>query len=147
MRGTSEVRLAALALAAMFMSSAASAGVPIPCTGERLIKVSEEGMKRPDGVIVYLGYKYSGCSDGAWVGYLSTRQYLTLRDGDAAAAKLAVAVGLRTLPEPPSRLAHPGTFWVEWLWGVLASLGVVGTALNGLARQDENNHRSGARTA
>lgn len=83
--------------------------------------------------MVYLGYKYSGCRNGEWIGYIDGRSYLTLKN-DQAAMILALAGGMKELPEPPGQLSNPKAFWVEWLWAVLIGLGAIGTVLSSLAK-------------
>lgn len=128
---------ALLALIAMMFALAtpASAGVPIPCASERTIKVHDVGVGVSDGMTVYLGYKYTHCIRGAWIGYVDSTTYVPLRDEDAALA-LAQASGLSALPAPPWRLWHPRAFWVEWLWAALGLFGLAGS-LSAPARRNQ----------
>lgn len=105
------------------MATPAAAGIPIPCTGEKLFKVSEQGVARPDGSTIHLGYKTSYCISGEWVGYVSDSQYLKLPNA-ADEASIAAAFGYESLPEAPGFFSAPGTFWVEWLWLVIGGFGV-----------------------
>ncbi len=110
------------------------AGIPIPCTGDKIFKVADlpAELKRPDGVKVDLGYMVSGCFSGRWIGYVgSSSQYLDLfkpaSPGNLSSLAVMVAAGwLPAMPEEPgfwsSAWSHPGAFWAEWLWLVLAPL-------------------------
>lgn len=128
--------VAAAFLLAATWTTPAAAGIPIPCTSDKSFKMAEQGVKRQDGKTIYLGYKYSGCFSGEWIGYLDGRSYLKLPSQEAALV-LAMAGGMQELPEPPGQLSNPKAFWVEWLWAALLGLGAIGTALNAVARADE----------
>jgi hypothetical protein len=129
MRWFRQAGFAAIVVLTITIPTPAAAGVPIPCTGDRSIQVSETGVKRKDGSTVYLGYKYKYCVYGEWIGYIDSRRYITLPN-EQAATVLAIASGLKELPEPPGQLSNPGAFWVEWMWGVLGLFGLVGGLRN-----------------
>lgn len=116
--------LAAFASAALWTTPAA-AGIPIPCTGDKSFKMAEQGVKRQDGRTVYLGYKYSYCLKGEWIGYINENSYLKLPSDEAALALAAVG-GMSALPEPPGQLSNPKAFWVEWLWAGILGLAAIG---------------------
>lgn len=136
MQFAARTALAALALAAVTSATPAAAGIPIPCTGDKSFKMAETGVKRQDGRTVYLGYKYSGCSSGEWIGYIDGRNYMTLKD-ESQATMLAIVGGMKALPEPPGRMSNPKEFWVEWLWAVLIGLGAIGTVFSSIAKAAE----------
>jgi hypothetical protein len=121
----------ALSAAAMILGTAlatpAQAGIPIPCTGEKLIKISEQGHPRSDGSVVYLGYK-AHCFGGEWVGYLSDRNYVKLPDATDEAT-IAQAFGYDKLPSPPGVFSDPLAFWVEWLWMAILLIGGASSAV------------------
>lgn len=117
------VAATAIMAGAVLMVTPAQAGIPIPCTGEKLTKISENGVARPDGSTVYLGYKTSYCITGEWVGYVSDTQYMTLPN-QTDEATIAAAFGYAALPDAPGFFSTPGTFWVEWLWLVIGGFGV-----------------------
>jgi hypothetical protein len=103
-------RLAALfALALVALPAGASAKIYIPCTGDRMVKILDVPAlkgKGPEGADVALGYKFSGCvGDGEWIGYLDSRQYLTLDEPKLKA--ILSAAGLTAAPPSPSRIDYP----------------------------------------
>lgn len=122
--------VAALVLA----PTAAQAGVPIPCTGETLVKVVDvpafRGMKIKanadlDEKRLDLGYKFIGCfGGGQWVGYLghSTR-YLPL--DDKMLQGLVQAAGLKQLPPVPSRLFYWEPMKIPLLWVGILGFGII----------------------
>ena len=83
----------------------AEAGVPIPCTGEALVKVAELppsfSFPGPSGEMrhVDLGYTIKHCFSGEWGGHLGDERYMPLPDGGAQA--LAALAGLEKLPPAP----------------------------------------------
>ena len=128
-----------IAVAVLFTAmipTPALAGMPLPCTGDRSIKVNETGIKLKNGTTVFLGYMYQGCVTGQWIGYLDGRRYLPLKTPEAATA-LALASGLTGLPQPPNQLAHPFVFWVEWVWGLVIAFVVSGTAVSAWANSSD----------
>lgn len=130
--------------ALLALPATALAGLPIPCTGEAVIKVLDvpalKGLeiqanrgqreKRLD-----LGYKYTGCFSGTWVGYLgSNRSYLTLNENQLK--MLLAAAGLQQPPAEPGFWSAP--FSVQWpvfLWGVVIGFVVVGSVLSSYAQR------------
>lgn len=123
-------RIATLAVVFMLsfgLARQADAGVPIPCTGESVVTVKEAPAAARTKM--HLGYKFSGCSGGEWVGYTgSGSRYYNLNE--AQLAKLIVSVGLRELPSPPSFLLTPSASWYAWLWIVI---GIVIAVCTGFA--------------
>jgi hypothetical protein len=95
-----------------------------------MIKVHDKAVNWVDGTPIYLGYKYKNCVYGEWIGYIDDSRYLPLRKEEMA-RELALGSGLKALPEPPSQFSNPGTFWVEWMWGALALVGLVGGMKSG----------------
>jgi len=116
---------AAIALMAAFTSQAAHAGIPIPCTGEKLVKVADlPATAQIGGQHFDLGYKFSWCFSGAFVGYLGNSSHYLKSE----AVDLLVGAGLiPPLPEAPGFWSaawhNKGVFWVEWLW-----IGLIGLA-------------------
>lgn len=129
MGSVAKLTAAALALAVLTAAEPTVAGVPLPCTGDKSFKMADRGITRKDGVMVYLGYRYPGCGGGEWIGYINDRTFVKL-PGETAARMLATAGGFDGLPPPPSRLAHPAAFWVEWLWAAIIGFVVVGSTLS-----------------
>lgn len=104
--------------------AAAHAGIPIPCTGESIVKVLDIPVlaqvevdagghkieKRFD-----LGYKFSGCFGGEWIAHTgSDREYVAV--DDARLQMMLRAAGRTTLPPVPSfwksRQAPPVYIWL-----------------------------------
>lgn len=139
----SVLAMAAIALSAPVVSSPAMAGMPLPCMGDRSIKVNETGVKLENGKTVFLGYMYQGCVNGQWIGYVDGRKYLPLKS-EVAATALAQASGLKGLPQPPSQFAHPVVFWVEWVWGLVIAFVVFGTALSTWAKSSDDHRMPAA---
>ncbi len=139
------VKICAVAVVAALASlSAANAGmIPIPCTGEKIIKVADfHDMTRPDGTRIDLGYLFQGCFSGKWIGYVgSTSSYLNLPDG--VVEVLALSRGLTAMPPVPgfwsSAWANKWQFGTEWAWMVIVGfLGCVAILrkLGGLDGED-----------
>lgn len=141
------LRLLPVLITLAALPTAANAGVPIPCTGESLVKVVD--VPAMAGVTIKanqdlkekrldIGYKFIGCfGGGEWVGYLghSTR-YLPL---DAQQFQtLVTAAGLGAPPPVPSRLFYWETMKVPLLW-----LGILGFALVYTAFDKRNKEASG----
>jgi len=105
--------------------------VPIPCTGDKVVKIADlpEGFRHASGVKIDLGYVYHGCFEGEWVGYVgSSDTYISFKpEMLMAAGSLA---GLGPAPQPPgvwkAALSHPGQFWAEWLWVAILGLAPFG---------------------
>ncbi len=122
-------RLAVLfALALLAWPAAANAKIYIPCTGDRLVKVLDVPAlkgKGPDGADVALGYKFPGCfGDGEWIGYVDSRQFVTLDDGRLK--MVLEAANLKAAPPTPSRFEYPfDALLIEMMTaGVLAAVGI-----------------------
>jgi hypothetical protein len=112
--------------AALVLMSEAQAGIPIPCTGDKIVKVADfpQKMATPDGKKIDLGYMFQGCFTGKWIGYVgSSSSYLNLPEE----LLLTVAAGPdnRSMPKVPGFWASARTnkwqFFAEWLWlGILS---------------------------
>ena len=115
----------------------ASAGrIPIPCTGEALVKVLDipvlqalQAQGTAGDQVTALGYKFIGCFGGEWVGYTgSSSTYAAL---DETKLKMLMAMAGRTeLPPAPSFMATPSASWVVWLYLVLFSFFCVAKWIN-----------------
>ena len=105
----------------------AQAGIPIPCTADRIVKVADLPADfQKEGRQVSLGYMFTGCLSGEFVGYLGDgRQYLKLSDDMQQTIR---ASGQSAPGFWSSAWKNKGQFWVEWLWIVLVGFGV-GAAL------------------
>jgi hypothetical protein len=121
--------------AAMVVASAvpAEAGIPIPCTGESIVKVRDipNAPRAKNGHRVALGYKFKGCFDGEWVGYIgSRRQYIRL--SKRRQLQLIMLAGYKRLPPPPpSRWQHPRELLVPGVWALLLTVGAASTLVKG----------------
>jgi hypothetical protein len=111
--------IAVLGLTAM----AAEAKVPIPCTGEKVVKVMDlpkvEAFSMPGGQHVDLGYLYQSCFSGKWIGYVAgSSRYMSWKDGMLPEAM--AAGGVSSMPQEPGffwGLIHaPRAFMAEWAW-------------------------------
>lgn len=96
--------------------------VPIPCTGESLVKVVDiPATEALIGKRVDLGYKFSGCSGGDWVGYVgSSSQYVRLTP--EMLNQLLAAANLKEPPEVPNRLLNGG---YGYFWPIMLLIGLV----------------------
>lgn len=107
--------------------------VPIPCTGESLVKVLDipalaeaavdakgrKTEKRHD-----LGYKFSGCLGGEWVVHVgSSSDYIPLSQGQLEL--MLLAAGLKDPPPVPSFWSS-GQSGPVYIWGVAIGLVAVG---------------------
>jgi hypothetical protein len=129
------VKIWAVAAMAVFASvSGAQAGIPIPCTGEKIVKIADmPKAAMPDGTKVDLGYMFQYCVTGKWVGYVgSDRRYLDLPDHMLGA--MAILAGFQELPPAPSFWAaawgNKMQFFAEWLWLCLLSMAACGLISN-----------------
>ncbi len=120
----------------------AEAGVPIPCTGESLVKVldipvlaSEEVDARGRTTVSRrdLGYKFSGCTGGEWVVHVgSDSRYIPLSDGQLQL--MLLAAGLTEPPPVPS-------FWSSrqsvpvYIWGFAVGALAIGALFKGRGEQ------------
>lgn len=117
----------------MLAAPNAKSGLLIPCTGEHVVLVKklprEARIKTAQGFVhVDLGYKFSGCMDGGWVGYVENghRYY---KVAEPVLELLALRAGLNGLPSEPSYFFTLSASWPDWLWaGVFgfAAVGVLG---------------------
>ena len=121
-------------IASLFAAGSAEAGIPIPCTGDKLLMVAElPGVNDAKGRPIHLGYKMSWCGlSGEWIGHTgSDRSYYPLP------AELSAAFVSEGGLTPPgfwsSAWKNPGTFMAEWLWIFIGSTVVMGL-INNLAR-------------
>lgn len=128
--------LASVVGAIIALAGPAAARIPIPCTGETLVKVLDipalNGMEVPANKHmkekrIDLGYKFSGCSsEGEWVGHIgSSKSYIKL-DGDKLQRLMDLA-GLKALPPPPSPWSQAGILFPAGLWVVIIGFVGVGT--------------------
>ncbi len=113
--------------------TSADAKIPIPCTGDRLVKILDIPAlsgKGPNNADVGLGYKFPGCfSDGEWVGYIDSRNFVQL-DENRLKTVLAAA-GLKSTPPVPSRWQYPyDALFIEILIAVVV-VGAVGASYFG----------------
>lgn len=126
--------VAATACCLLLAPTAAEAKIPIPCTGDRIVKVVDiPAAKQPPNMAIDLGYKFPGCfEDGEWVGYTGkTNSYIKL---DEPRLKLVLDMaGLKEPPPAPSRWQYPwealfteillvGVIAAVILWQLLSSL-------------------------
>jgi len=108
------------------ITSPAYAGIPIPCTGETIVKVLDIDSvpgRNPGipGLIerpVDLGYKFSGCGNGRWVGYTGqSGRYLDLPE--PVLKLLLLKAGRTEFPPAPSFMGTLSASWVVWMYIVL----------------------------
>ncbi len=120
----------------------AEAGVPIPCTGESLVKVLDIPALASEEVDAHgrktvsrrdLGYKFSGCTGGEWVVHVgSDSRYIPLSDGQLQL--MLLAAGLTEPPPVPS-------FWSSrqsvpvYIWGFAVGLLAIGALFKGRGEQ------------
>lgn len=111
--------LITIVLALVLPATAEAGQVPIPCTGERLVKVLDIPWPATGGMPkIDLGYKFTGCWGGEWIGYTGeSGKYLHLSTEQMSL--LLLMAGRKELPSPPFRLFYPGSMWVEWLWALV----------------------------
>jgi hypothetical protein len=122
------LKIAVIASAATFAAiTGAQAGIPIPCTGDKIVKVAglPKNFVTPDGKKVDLGYMFQWCFTGKWVGYVgSNNRYLNLPEE----LLLTVAAGPdgKSMPTAPSfwvsAWANKWDFFAEWLWLCMLSI-------------------------
>jgi hypothetical protein len=102
-------------------AEAAKLPIPIPCTGETLVKVLD--IPQSETVIgrrIDLGYKFTGCSGGEWIGYIgSSSSYLPLKPEMLSA--LLMLAGRDAPPPVPNRLTSGG---YGWFWPLALLLGL-----------------------
>ncbi len=114
-----------------------SNAVPMPCTGDRLVKIVEiPAVNQPRDFTVELGYKFPGCfSDGEWIGYVNSEKYIKLNPTKSAA--ILEMAGLKEFPPTPSRLQYPWeALGLEIIEGsVLIAALLYGFGIEGIARR------------
>lgn len=118
------------ALALVGGVSSADAKIPIPCTGDRLVKILDIPAlngKGPNNADVGLGYKFPGCfSDGEWVGYIDSRNFVQL--DETRLKSVLAAAGLKSTPPVPSRWQHPyDALFIEILMAIVVVIAVGGS--------------------
>jgi len=117
-------------IACVLVPGNAFAGIPIPCTGEHLVLVEElpgdVKIQTSHGLVhINLGYKFSGCTSGKWVGYPgSGRTYYDLPE--AVLELYMIRAGLNGFPREPSYLFTFSASWPAWLWAGMLAFGAVG---------------------
>lgn len=126
--------LALLLLVAV--SSAAEAGIPIPCTGESIVKVLDipglaqvevDAMGRRIEKRFDLGYKFSGCSGGEWVAHVgSDREYVSV--SQVRLQDMLRAAGRTELPPVPSFWSSSNSTPV-YIWLAIIGFAIVATVL------------------
>ena len=112
-------------------AGAAHAKVPIPCTGEKIVKVADlprtAEFTLANGQHVDLGYLYQSCFSGKWVGYVgSSSRFVTWKDGTLP--DIAATAGMPALPAEPGFFwglyNAPGQFVAEWLWIIVVLVAI-----------------------
>lgn len=125
---------------------AGHAKVPIPCTGEKIVKVADlpqtEAFTLPGGGHVDLGYLYQSCFAGKWIGYIgNSNRYVTWKTDSLP--DLLTEAGLKTEPPEPGIFwgltNAPGEFVAEWIW-------IVVLTIVGIACIFQNRGKTGAGT-
>ena len=111
--------------------TAASAGIPIPCTGDRLVKIADlpekfvmagvEDLSRESlpKEKLQLSYLNKWCVTGKFVASLADGSGYYDLPQDMLPV-IAILAKLESVPQAPSFWAsawhNKGTFWVEWMW-------------------------------
>jgi hypothetical protein len=108
-------------MAALASMSVAQAGIPLPCTSDKIVKVASlpQNITTPDGKKVDLGYMFQWCFTGKWVGYIgSSSSYLNIPE--ALLLTAAADTKDKAIPLVPgfwaSAWSDKWQFFVEWLW-------------------------------
>lgn len=143
--------LVVMGIAALFSASGAKAGVPIPCTGETIVKVldldtadlaaaqAQKTGKPPRKID--LGYKFSGCFSGKWVGYTgSSRSYLDLPED--MLRLLLMKSGRKDFPPAPSFMGTFSASWVVWMY--LVVFGILGISVFFQSKQTSSAEGTGS---
>lgn len=113
----------------------ASAGIPIPCTGETLVKVLDipalAGIEVPANRTMAtkrldLGWKFTGCSGGEWIGHIGSNSSYVSLDAERLTMLLGAA-GLTEPPPVPSFWSTSSNYGPVLLWGGIGILAVFGT--------------------
>lgn len=126
----------ALLITSSMMTSNASAGV-LPCTGQSLIKVLDVSYPRGlEGRLVlklreqkvHLGYLFSGCFKGEWVGFIAEEKpHVPLTDQQLRA--LLYVTGLNALPPVPSYWSSPENHRKGLMWLILGLVVIIAAVL------------------
>lgn len=128
-------------VALLYGTVGAEAKVPIPCTSEKIVKVAAlpktADFALPNGQHIDLGYLYTGCVSGKWIGYVgSSSRYMTWKDD--MLPDIAAAAGMKALPDAPGLvwglINAPGAFWVEWMYALVLGLLAVFKGSSALVR-------------
>ena len=124
------VLVASAVLLGFASTSAAEAGIPIPCTASRFLKAENFSVMDKSDQEMALYYNVSGCSSGRWDGYLGA---------DGKYHQLTPNL-LPSIPAAPgfwaSAWQYKTKFWAEWLWIVIGAFIVTGTLLSKLFGTD-----------
>lgn len=126
----------ALLVTSSMLTGTASAGV-LPCTGQSLIKVLDvhyprglEGRQiiRLRDQKVHLGYLFSGCFKGEWVGFIEQdKPHLPMTDQQLSA--LLYVTGLKELPPVPSYWSSPENHRKGLMWLILGLVVIIAAVL------------------
>ncbi len=120
-RKTHLIAAAVFAGMAAFSIGEAHAGVPIPCTGEKIIKLAEFPPElHSDWRHVDLGYIFKYCFNGEFAGYIGVgKSYIKFNE------EMQESLRAMNMPAPGFWSAawnNKGVFWVEWTWLALSAL-------------------------
>lgn len=112
--------------------SVAEAGIPIPCTGESIVKVLDipvlaqvevDAAGRRIEKRFDLGYKFSGCTGGEWVAYVGNdREYVSV--SQARLQDMLRAAGRSELPPAPSFWSSSNSTPV-YIWTAIIGFGIL----------------------
>ncbi|MGE0768863.1 MAG: hypothetical protein AB7L90_20675 [Hyphomicrobiaceae bacterium] len=122
-----------LLMVSTFAPRNAEAGLPIPCKGEHLVLVKDlppdVKIQTDNGLVhIDLGYNFSGCTSGRWVGYSEAGQ--RYYDVPESVLELyALRTGLRGLPPEPAYFFTFSASWRAWLWTGIALVSVGALAM------------------
>lgn len=120
----------------LLTSATASAGI-LPCTGNSVVKVVD--MYYPRGIEdrhlaslrekrVHLGYRFNGCSGGAWVGYVADdKPWIPLNDNQLRA--MLFIAGMNELPPAPSYWSSPENHRIGLMWLILGLVLIIAATL------------------
>lgn len=149
------LRTSTFVLMSLLLSTAPSeAGVPIPCTGESLVKVLDipalahvevdasgrETKSRRD-----LGYKFSGCTGGEWVVHVGSKtRYIPLSEGQLQLMLLAAGL---TEPPPAPSFWSSGQSVPVYIWGVAIGFVAIGVLFKGRGQQQASGQPESDGTA
>lgn len=135
---------------AVALAQPAAAGIPLPCSGNKVVLVARTGpeieVQAMSGRWIHadLGYRFSGCGGGDWVAYPGPK--LGYQELDEAQVRAyAASAGLADVPDRPSYLLHPSASWATWLWILVGSFVAIGSMLAGFAQRHGGDVPSSAR--